>query len=513
MPSARIKPRCLVVGAGSAGLAAVREALAAGLDPIAYEASAGCGGAWRYDPDPQQCIVRFDNEGWATFLGPDETDADADPARPTRSALSPMYPSLRTNVPTSLMQYRGCPFPPEVGLFPSHAQVQAYLEAYAEDLLPNIKYNHRVTCIRHTTPADSDPALGHPRRRWFAEISPIDGTAGPFTEQFDCVMVANGHYSKPYVPWTEGLASWSRELLHARWYRTAEAFRNKTVLVVGNSASGYDITRELAGLVHSQRTEHEPRDDRPLKKVYQSARSPSKLGIPFDAPDAPEWAREITVVPAIRRISNHLVTFEDGTSRDDIDTIIFATGYYFTFPFLRASDAPWDDHPVTRPPPTPTSTSTSTSQLSTAPVDGGLRLHHLDDRHLFYLPDPTIAFLCLPYLVIPFPLAQLQARLASLHFVNHPQLPKPLDFVPGISEDEPETRESVVVGHPGQYDLMDRMMRESGDIPTTSTVKQADKPGMARNDREGNDVYGETTQAERDLRTGAKALRRAVLGY
>lgn len=30
---------------------------------------------------------------------------------------------------------------------------------------------------------------------------------------------------------------------------------------------------------------------------------------------------------------------------------------------------------------------------------GGLRMHHLDKRDLFYYPDPTVAFLCVPYLV------------------------------------------------------------------------------------------------------------------
>jgi len=47
-------------------------------------------------------------------------------------------------------------------------------------------------------------------------------------------------------------------------------------------------------------------------------------------------------------------------------------------------------------------------------------------------------------------------------------------------------------------------MRESGDIV------ENDQDG----DREeGRDKYGKTSQAERDLRGGAKALRRSVLGY
>jgi len=47
-------------------------------------------------------------------------------------------------------------------------------------------------------------------------------------------------------------------------------------------------------------------------------------------------------------------------------------------------------------------------------------------------------------------------------------------------------------------------MRESGDI----VENDQDEDG-----EEGRDKYGKTSQAERDLRGGAKALRRSVLGY
>ncbi|GAA5878343.1 hypothetical protein JCM16303_002741 [Sporobolomyces ruberrimus] len=496
------KLKCLIVGAGSSGLTAAKQALSAGLEPTLYEAREGPGGAWKFDPEPGTCNIDFNEEGWATCRNPGESDFAG------RSAPSPMYDSLHTNVPTSIMQYRGSPFKPDVSLFCSHDQVQAYLEDYASPLSPYIHYNHRVNRIRYTTPSD-----GGDQRKWYAEIASTVDSSNPTTiirEQFDFVMVANGHYSKPFVPWTEGLRRWKGEITHARWYRNADAFKEKTVLVIGNSASGYDITREIATSIHNRRNSSSSATT--LPKIYQSARSPSNLGIPFDSPDAPDWAGEIEVFPPIRKVEEWTITFEDGRTLTDVDTIIFATGYYFSFPFLHSSDAPWSSHPITRPPPTPSSSSSST-----APVEGGLRLHNLDDRFLFYLPDPTIVFLCLPYLVIPFPLAQIQSRLSTLYFTNSPQLPQPLSFVPGTSEEVPETRESVVFGHPRQYDLMDRMMEESGDTPTgplrevngNGTGKRGGKDGR----KSEESVFGKTSQAERDLRKGAKALRRAVLGY
>ncbi|GAA5957607.1 hypothetical protein JCM3765_001453 [Sporobolomyces pararoseus] len=486
------KLKCLIVGAGSSGIAAAKEALKVGIQPVIYEAREGSGGAWRFDKDPGPCKVEFNRYGWATFSNPGESDF-AGPSPP-----SPMYDGLKTNVPSSLMQYRGTSFRPEVSLFCSHDQVQAYLEDNAKPLLPYIYFNHRVNRIRYTKPSD-----GGEQRKWFAEVNSTLEEASTIQEQFDFVVVANGHYSKPFVPWTEGLRSWKGELSHARWYRNPEKFRQKNVLVIGNSASGYDITREIATSIHDRRTNESPSQ---LPKIYQSARSPSALGIAFDSPDAPEWAKEIKVFPPIRKIEGKTIVFEDDQTLTDVDTIIFATGYYFSFPFLRSTDAPWSEHPVTRPPTVSVTVDPrgeTASLQSTAPVEGGLRLHNLDDRFLFYLPDPSAVFLCLPYLVIPFPLAQIQSRLAVLHFIDSPQLPKPLKFVPGIPEDEPETRKPVIFGHPKQFDLMDRMMEESGDI----TLNEEKGEGEVKSQ------YGRTSQGDRDLRVGAKALRKAVLGY
>ena len=48
-------------------------------------------------------------------------------------------------------------------------------------------------------------------------------------------------------------------------------------------------------------------------------------------------SQSICIKPNIKRITPTAVEFDDGTSVDDIDTIIYATGYEFGFPFI--------DHP------------------------------------------------------------------------------------------------------------------------------------------------------------------------
>ncbi|KPV75868.1 uncharacterized protein RHOBADRAFT_52884 [Rhodotorula graminis WP1] len=466
------RPRVLVVGAGSSGLAAVQQSLLAGLEPTCIEARPGVGGAWRYDPEPGTPRAHWSDDGWLALESPNESTYRGPPPP------SPMYSTLRTNVPTSLMQYRGRPFPSNVGLFAHHQQVQNYLEDFSASLRPYIRFNTRVTTIRHTLPSDPRPSSGS--RRWFASLRSThenDDTLDE-TAQFDAVFVANGHYSRPYLPWIDGLRSFPGEISHARWYRDAEQFKDKTVLVIGNSASGYDITRELASSIHARRLADPAAA---LPRIYQSARSPAALGIPWDAPDAPEYSNEVREVPPIKRVEASRIEFENGVVVEDVDTIMFATGYYFSFPFLSPAHEPFKSHPITYSP-TP-----SGERGAPSGAEGGIRMHGLDDRFLFLLADPTMAFLALPYLTIPFPLAQTQARLAALHFAHSPLLPRPLTFAPdpscadpltGREDGAPESRGPVTWAEPRgrQYDVMDR-------------------------------------KAERDLRIGAKALRKAVLGY
>lgn len=86
------------------------------------------------------------------------------------------------------------------------------------------------------------------------------------------------------------------------------------MLVIGNSASGHDIAAELTSTVQLP--------------VYQSRRSPSR----WDGDSPPpgiEWRPIIQeYVPSTGRI-----IFSDGTYLDDIDTVIYCTGYQVSFPF------------------------------------------------------------------------------------------------------------------------------------------------------------------------------------
>ncbi|KAK4058643.1 monooxygenase [Microbotryomycetes sp. JL221] len=469
-----------IIGAGASGLAALQQCLSHDLDAIVYESRSEIGGAWLLT-EPGQCHVEFDEFRVAHATTSSTDDFLLPP--------TPMYPGLRTNVPTPLMEYRGQPFNRDVGLFPGPERVLQYLQQTAStpQLRQRIHVNRHVKRVRHTRPDD-----GGQQRRWLVETvdnsmctnrdatSLSSSSSSSATEQFDCVMFANGHYSKPFIPPITGLDSWPHTITHARWYRQPEPFKHQTVLVVGTGPSGYDATRELAMQLHERRISQPEASD--LPKLYQSMRSPSKMGIAFDDPTAPDWASEVTVVPTIEQVKGSSIHLSNGSTLRDVDVILFATGYYFEFPFCHSTDEPWSSAPLVHKP---------TSQIDNI---GSIRPHNLDQRDLFYVPDSTCAVLCTQYLVLPFPLAQLQSRMCSKFWSGECQL----SIEQNQHESEPETRQPLVYGHPKQYDKHDEWLKEIGEGQLATEVDYD---------------WRETPQSIRDLRLGAKGLRRSVLGF
>jgi cation diffusion facilitator CzcD-associated flavoprotein CzcO len=69
-------------------------------------------------------------------------------------------------------------------------------------------------------------------------------------EEYDVVVVANGHYESPHVPpELQALAAGSGlRVSHSKDYDTPARFQGKRVVVVGSRASGTDVAREVAAV-------------------------------------------------------------------------------------------------------------------------------------------------------------------------------------------------------------------------------------------------------------------------
>lgn len=275
--------------------------------------------------------------------------------------VSPLYDRLETNIPKELMRFADKAFPSDSQLFPKHLTVKKYLEEYAEDIKSFIQFETQVTAVQI-----EDEALS----TWsITTKNLLTGTKA--TQTYDAVVAANGHYTVPYVPDISGIKAWDASypgsISHSKFYDSPEPFRNKKVIVVGSSASGLDIGTQInevsqGKLLVSQRSES-----------YLAA---SSTGEKIICPEIIEFLPPVT--------HDRAVKFADGRIEEQVDTIVFCTGYFYSYPFL--------------------------TSLSPPPVTDGSRTRNVYQQ-LFYIDHPTLVFPMLSQRVIPFPMAENQAAV------------------------------------------------------------------------------------------------------
>jgi trimethylamine monooxygenase len=131
-----------------------------------------------------------------------------------------------------------------------------------------------------------------------------------YTESFDHVVVASGHFSTPNVPDFEGLEGFNGRVLHAHDFRDALEFKGKDILIIGTSYSAEDIGSQCWKYG--------------CKSVTVSHRT---------APMGFKWPDNWEEVPLLTRVEKNTCTFRDG-SQKNVDAIILCTGYLHHFPFM-----------------------------------------------------------------------------------------------------------------------------------------------------------------------------------
>ena len=144
------------------------------------------------------------------------------------------------------------------------------------------------------------------------------------------------------------------------------------------------------------------------KKIYQSSR-----GGPFDIP-------VVMLSPETERVAGiasfHLpsdgdntgtVTLLDGTVLTGIDRVVICTGYLFTLPFLLDLH---DD------------SITPTQANDTVLITDGTQMHNLH-KDIFYIPDPTLAFVGVPFYTATFSFFEFQAIAVAYVFSGRAWVP------------------------------------------------------------------------------------------
>ncbi|GAA5852750.1 hypothetical protein JCM8547_002615 [Rhodosporidiobolus lusitaniae] len=436
-------PSVLVIGAGPAGIGAIEQFKRKGFEVVAFDARDRPGGLWNYTAKPPPCKVIFDANGFAVAL------SDLEHAGLPAPAPSPVYGSVTANTPSPIMNYRGHPYPEGTEFLPTREVIHGYLLDHAAKYKEHIRLNRVITRVYHT------PSSLSPSKRWSVEWQPSvsalsDPVGAPTVEQFDYVVVANGSDSRPFIPYVEGLWHYKGEIMHSRWWRGPETYAGKNVLVVGRGPSSADIVREL-GMAKVKNASHQP------KQIWRSVRS---TVFRYDTEQEKTWPAHVQVVGNIKLVRPPAtVVLEDGTELGSVDVIVFATSFLARFEFLKPTDAPFQNKPLVWAPRAPESAVKPSAEfIGPSQLEGGRRVHNLDSLGIFYLPDPTLAFLLLHHEAIPWPFAEVQSRFVASIWSGQTSL----DLKPSPTESSDDHAE-FVLGHPGEYDYAENLLRLIGE--------------------------------------------------
>jgi len=331
LSTSRASPRRIaVIGAGASGLCCAKYLLQSGFDDVTvFEIGTQIGGLWCYEND---------------------------------NGRSSAYRTLHINTARNLTNFSDFKFDDSVQTFPDHWDMHRYLVAYAKrfDVERRIRFGSRVVELR--------PAPGYSRSapRW--QIRLENGTV----EDFDRVVVATGHLSKPlHVPEFE--KRFKGEYVHSHYYREPEPFAGKRICVIGVGNSACDIASDVC--VTSPHCVMVARSGVMIGPKLIFGHAFTDITMKLYRKWIPDWLRRriisflvflihgrmtdlgfkpltrrahpttsavvvqhiayrrIVVKQGIEGVEGKRIFFSDGTS-DEFDTMIACTGYLIDLPFV-----------------------------------------------------------------------------------------------------------------------------------------------------------------------------------
>ncbi|KAJ5559155.1 Dimethylaniline monooxygenase N-oxide-forming [Penicillium sp. DV-2018c] len=393
--------RVAVIGAGVSGVVTAGHLLASGVQVTVFERNNAAGGVWLYDK-------RTPLEARYPSPRPSASPEYVEDARDERERKillhappGPCYESLTNNVSTPLLQTRLNKWPEGTALYVKHHVIKEYIQDTSKKAgVEHVtKYGARVTRVHKDG------------SKWTVHWTTLSDDEGLVESQesamFDSVIVASGHYHTPLVPDIRGLpeakSQWPEKVFHSKSFRRSEDFEGKNVLLLGGGVSSLDIAKEISTTA---------------KQVYQSTRNGA-----FDLPATalPSNATRIGEVDAFElsapavTANEHLpltVHLKSGEIFQDIDYIILCTGYQMALPFL-------DEYNDYR--------SSAAEASESVLVTDGTQVHNLH-KDIFYIPDPTLAFVGIPFYVATFSLFEFQAIAVASFLSGIAQLPALADM-------------------------------------------------------------------------------------
>lgn len=344
-----------VIGAGVSGLISLKCCVDEGLEPTCFERTEDIGGLWRF--------IENVEDGRASI-----------------------YQSVITNTSKEMSCFSDFPMPEDFPNFLHNSKLLEYFRIFAQkfDLLKYIQFQTTVLGVKQRSDFSSSG-------QW--EV--VTETKGEEQRAvFDAVMVCNGHHIVPHIPLESfpGIEKFKGQYFHSRQYKHPEGFEGKHILVIGLGNSASDIAVELSKkaaqvfistrhgswvisrvsecgdpwdiVLHTRfssmlqnvlpRTLQKWMIERKMNQWFNhenyglEPQNRHLMKEPVVNDDLPSrvLCGAIKVKSRVTELTETAAIFEDGTVEEDIDAIVFATGYTCSFPFLEDSLVKVEDNGV-----------------------------------------------------------------------------------------------------------------------------------------------------------------------
>lgn len=403
-----------VIGAGISGVSSAAHLLKHGFQVVVFERSDVAGGVWHFDPradkDPDYPVADSKVARSSQIISDSKLETNGvedkkeDDILLAHAPPGPCYEGLMNNVPTRMMRSTLLQWPEGTPDHVTHKEIETYVQELARKTGAQdvTLYNTRVE------KAVKRPETG----RWSLRSKTLKKNEQGqilFEEKdwtFDAVVVAAGHYHVPLIPHVPGLAEWkqkfSNRVMHSKSYRYPTAFKDQNVFLIGAGVSSLDIAKELEGIAN---------------KTYQSSR-----GGKFDLDPSllPTNSERVTGLKAFKldegkdleEDSNApipgTIHLTDGRILTDIHQVIVASGYQTTYPFLKGLESetiPYEE--------------ADENIIITADKCVTHNLH----KDIFYIPDPSLSFVGVPYYTSTFSMFDFQAEVVARVYAGLSILP------------------------------------------------------------------------------------------
>ncbi|MFE5241588.1 MULTISPECIES: flavin-containing monooxygenase [unclassified Streptomyces] len=248
------------------------------------------------------------------------------------------YDSLTLFSPARYSGLPGLRFPGDPDRYPTRDEVVSYLREYASHINADIRTSTTVTsAIRH---GDT----------WLLT------TEGGRQFTAPALVAATGNYADPTVPVMAGEGAFGGRSLHSASYRSPEPFAGQRVIVVGGGNSAVQIAADLGAVARTSIATRRPIgwiQQRPLGRDLHWWLQRTSLDVapmrrlllrmPVAVLDDGRYRTAlgdngVDSRAMFTRLTDEGVVWADGT-KEPVDTVIWATGYRLTFPYLAGSGA------------------------------------------------------------------------------------------------------------------------------------------------------------------------------